>query len=551
MVELYKILTEKAHKRNNILKNKKVIMFLLFIFFITNLNAQKHEWWGTYFGHNNTINNIKKINDGNFIIFGTCEINNIPTKDSVYIQNKPFDNKDFFISKVTPNCEVLWTTYEGLDINDSGHAIIDLNGNTYIVQRLSKSGKATENALQKESAGGTDLFISKINANGITEWKTFLGGSNNETLNWNLHLKGKNLLIIGRTSSLDFPVTDNAWKDDFYENNNSGRANCFITEITPDCKLAYSSYFGGSYNDIPYNTYLINNELYIYGKFKSDDFPFTQTELDTNNDNFFVKFNEQNELVYAVQPKFGQELRNIDTEYYSYNYDLIKKESKLYNVNISTGLIKDTLIFKYKLPFSRIRQNENTFLFQSSVNSSNVNHFLPISDFAFQKTFYGGKETDLYLMITNNKFEVLYSTYFGDKYSEYLSEIFLSDEGDITFFGYSKSSKLPTKNGLDMKKKSDEYTSGFIFHFKNPLDIINSVVKNSQNDIKLYPLPARGYVRIKTEKIVSTKVFDFTGKILVETKSKYIDISKISSGIYFALIIDENGIEYRKLLIKE
>jgi hypothetical protein len=88
------------------------------------------------------------------------------------------------------------------------------------------------------------------------------------------------------------------------------------------------------------------------------------------------------------------------------------------------------------------------------------------------------------------------------------------------------------------------------------LDHVNSVPENKMSTFSVYPNPTRGALRIENGglKIKGIEIFDILGKkqniraeniLLHETK---IDISHLSSGIYFLRITTESGVETMKVL---
>lgn len=74
-----------------------------------------------------------------------------------------------------------------------------------------------------------------------------------------------------------------------------------------------------------------------------------------------------------------------------------------------------------------------------------------------------------------------------------------------------------------------------------------AIKEESRLTFKLYPNPSDGIYQIyANSNIKSIKVFDITGKIIIEklninTSQDYIDISEHQEGLYFVRLIDENG----------
>jgi len=85
----------------------------------------------------------------------------------------------------------------------------------------------------------------------------------------------------------------------------------------------------------------------------------------------------------------------------------------------------------------------------------------------------------------------------------------------------------------------------------------NSIIENSANDIILFPNPTSGELRITNEQstIKNVEIFDIYGKkLLLQTTFRAletaIDISHLSTGIYFVKIYTESG-EVTRKVVKE
>ena len=86
----------------------------------------------------------------------------------------------------------------------------------------------------------------------------------------------------------------------------------------------------------------------------------------------------------------------------------------------------------------------------------------------------------------------------------------------------------------------------------------NFLVEEKNNTIKTYPNPTTGELTIESGglKIESVEVFDVIGKKHRSENKKQnektiIDISHLSSGIYFVTITDENKAKTVKKVVKE
>ena len=73
-----------------------------------------------------------------------------------------------------------------------------------------------------------------------------------------------------------------------------------------------------------------------------------------------------------------------------------------------------------------------------------------------------------------------------------------------------------------------------------------------ENNLLIYPNPSASIINIKSSGNVTSTIYDITGKKVLYTKSKIIDISNLSKGIYLIKIKDEinNSIETKKIIKK-
>ena len=73
----------------------------------------------------------------------------------------------------------------------------------------------------------------------------------------------------------------------------------------------------------------------------------------------------------------------------------------------------------------------------------------------------------------------------------------------------------------------------------------------SKNEFSIYPNPTNGKINIETnQQIEKITILDISGKIIIETTNKEIDLSKQKTGTYFVKIETENGIFTEKIIIE-
>ena len=111
--------------------------------------------------------------------------------------------------------------------------------------QTSMSGSATDIAISKLSADGSNLIYA-----------TYLGGTLKDQPHSLIEDQQGNLVILGISGSLDFPVTANAYQSTFgggqtyIPGNFTGGTDIIISKLSPDgSQLLASTYYGGNLND--------------------------------------------------------------------------------------------------------------------------------------------------------------------------------------------------------------------------------------------------------------------------------------------------------------
>src|SRR5262249_24646878 len=136
---------------------------------------------------------------------------------------------------------------------DKGYAVaVDTSGNVYLTGETASIDFPNNGSGQPANAGGSDAFVTKLDSTGAIVFSSYLGGSGNENdYRSGVEASGiavdssGNVCVVGRTSSIDFPVVNAA-----LPGYGGGDYDGFVSELSADgSALMYSSYFGGEAND--------------------------------------------------------------------------------------------------------------------------------------------------------------------------------------------------------------------------------------------------------------------------------------------------------------
>ncbi|MCF0070463.1 gliding motility-associated C-terminal domain-containing protein [Dyadobacter sp. CY261] len=213
---------------------------------------------------------------------------------------------------LTIDPELIFSTYSGSVSDNWGHtATYDGDGNLYSGGTVFGTDfPATTGAFQVKFEGLVDVSIMKFNPDGSDLlYATFLGGDNTD-VPASLIVNSKNeLLILGTTSSKDFPIRTNAFQKTFgggarvtpisgLELINGG--DLFISKLNADgSQLTGSTFVGGNGNDGVSMTDIVTIRNYgdsFRGEVGIDQNDQVYVVSSTNSTNFPLKNPSQNKL---------------------------------------------------------------------------------------------------------------------------------------------------------------------------------------------------------------------------------------------------------------
>jgi hypothetical protein len=201
--------------------------------------------------------------------------------------------------------ELYFSTYLGGIRTDTGYGIaLDGNANVYVAgHTASENFPTTAGAYDTSHANsvyGWDAFITKFNAAGTALiYSTYLGGVKDEKETKIVIDGSGNAYVAGYTNSTDFPTTMGA-----LDTSQNGFIDGFIAKLDPSgASLVYSTYLGGTYDDLPYGIALVGSGiLMIAGTTQATNFPTTAGAYDTTHnggrDAFIAKLNSSGTALF-------------------------------------------------------------------------------------------------------------------------------------------------------------------------------------------------------------------------------------------------------------
>jgi hypothetical protein len=186
---------------------------------------------------------------GNVYITGSTTSTNFPTLGALQpgagSQDPDSPSNDAFVTKLSPGGTLIYSTYIGGSNDDNSNAIaVDSSGNVIIAGSTTSSDFPTTAGTISRTcsvkAGGTcfDGFVAKLNPAGSGfVYSTYLGGTSDDEARGVAVDPSGNAYVLGKTTSIDFPVTAGAYSTD-------SSTGAFVTRLSPSGAIVYSTYFG-------------------------------------------------------------------------------------------------------------------------------------------------------------------------------------------------------------------------------------------------------------------------------------------------------------------
>jgi hypothetical protein len=142
--------------------------------------------WGTFLGGSGSENiyAMQSNSNGELVVVGYSGSLNFPLQSGGYNQSLS-GGVDVFISKFSPNGQLLWSTCYGGSSGDFASALcFDASGNLFVTGTTESANFPLQSLAgafnQSGLGGGSDGFLLKFDSNGNRLWATFLGGSGYE-----------------------------------------------------------------------------------------------------------------------------------------------------------------------------------------------------------------------------------------------------------------------------------------------------------------------------------------------------------------------------------
>jgi hypothetical protein len=189
--------------------------------------------------------------------------------------------RDAFVTKLNADGVLLYSTYLGGSGTDVATDVAaDANANTYVVGGTDSTDFPTQSPLQGSTGGGADGFLAKLSPQGnALVYSTYLGGSGDDTLLGIALDASDNVYVAGETES----STDFPLASPLQGTFGGGTSDAVVAKLnSTGSALVYSTYLGGSGNEGASGIAVESGAAYVGGSTSSTDFP-TQSPLQGSN----------------------------------------------------------------------------------------------------------------------------------------------------------------------------------------------------------------------------------------------------------------------------
>jgi hypothetical protein len=264
---------------------------------ITKLSPAGELLWSTRLGGSraDAAVGVRSALGSELFVVGNTASPDFPTTAGALQSRLAGRTDSFLVSLSEADGALLWSTLVGGSGSDlpEHRPAFDSAGNVIFTGVTDSADfPVSDGAFQRTHGGAHDGFVTALSAEaGGLVWSTLLGGGGAEGLLLPTVMPDGSIIVVGATSSPDFPVTDGALQREY----GGGKLDAVIAILSPDgSKLRYSSYLGGRGEDQIRGVALgSDGALYVVGMTSSRAFPVTsnafQRRLGGGSDAFIAK----------------------------------------------------------------------------------------------------------------------------------------------------------------------------------------------------------------------------------------------------------------------
>ena len=202
--------------------------------------------YSTYIGGSSEdlVTGIALDGSNNAYVTGITVSSNFPTTTGAFQTGQSGTADNGFVAAIKADgSAMIYSTYlGGSGTNDAFAIAVDSAGEAYVTGDTNSSNFPVLNATQATLKGATDVFITKVQANGSgLLFSTYYGGTLDEAGTGIAIDAFNDVYVTGRTLSSDYPTNGTPFQSSL-----SGTSDAFVTELSNTGSPVYSSFLGGT-----------------------------------------------------------------------------------------------------------------------------------------------------------------------------------------------------------------------------------------------------------------------------------------------------------------
>jgi hypothetical protein len=264
--------------------------------FVTKLNSSGAHQWTTTLGGTGADDGWSVAVDGSSNVHVTGEFSGTVNFGAGNVTSA--GGVDVFVTKLNSSGAHQWTTTFGDTSTDVGYGVaVDGSSNVHVTGKFVGTVNFGAGNVTSVGVGTVDVFVTKLNSSGAHQWTTTLGGTGGQVGKGVAVDSSGNVHVTGEfNGTVNFGAGDVTY---------AGGYDAFVTKFDSSGAHQWTTTFGGTSTDIGYGVAVDgSSNVYTTGKFKNTvDFGAGDVTSAGGDDGFVVKLNSAGQA--AVAPGGG------------------------------------------------------------------------------------------------------------------------------------------------------------------------------------------------------------------------------------------------------
>ncbi|MBC8146304.1 MAG: SBBP repeat-containing protein [bacterium] len=554
--------------------------------------------YSTYIGgiDSENLRDIATDSAGNMYVTGGTSSPDFPTTPGAYDRTFATGGAslgtggpmDVFVTKLTPQGVVIWSTLLGGPNYDRAYAIeVDRQGFVYVGGRAGEGFPTTSGVVQPMFAGDSapnraygkqDPFVAKLSPDGSSlVWATYFGADDAGIIrDFDIDSVGNVFVAALGSVNIHPHITAGA-----FQTTKPGNHDMVVAKLSADARrVIWASYLGGSLSDGAAPSIRVDEagHAYIIGTTSSLDLPVTATAYDTSynggrTDHMVAKFLPDGSGVVYLTYFGGSGAEDLET-----HSIVVDRDGNAYicgyttspNLPVTSNALQRVYGGGYDIPLAKFSSDGSQLLACSYLGgaSNDGSQGIGLSDAgdivvggetqsadfpttpdAYQRTYAGGGDV-LVAKLSGDYSTLRYSTFLGGAGKDDGRTAWMDRNGTFYVAGHSNSSNYPTLNPIAAWAGDDD---GIITKFTaTTVSSVNEQASSMRLQHSLSPNPAHSNPTLEFTLAAPASVIfelvDLNGRVIisrtfdrVSTANLTLDVNDVATGLYLYRLIASSG----------